>query len=126
MSVHNIRLHIRPDSLARVVCKTTQFRSHTADLLKSLHWLPISERIKYKIASLTFKIIHSGKPSYLAELLTPYQPSRSLRSSGTNFLTIPDIRSSIVRRSFSFIAPTLWNSLPLHLRSCTCITTFQG
>src|SRR3984893_5557082 len=70
------------NSLARVVCKTTKFRSHTADLLKGLHWLPISEPVKYKIASLTFKIIHSGKPSYLAEPLTPYQPSRSLRSSG--------------------------------------------
>jgi len=103
------------NSLARVVCKTTKFRSHTAALLKGLHWLPISERLKYKIASLTSKITHSGKPSYLGKLLMPYQPSRSLRSSGTNLLTIPDIRSSIGRRSFSFTASKLWNSLPLDL-----------
>ena len=121
-----VRLQYVQNSLARVVCNTTKFRSHTATLLKSLHWLPIPERIKFKIASLTFKIINFGKPSYLAELLTSYEPTRTLRSSGTNLLSIPDIRSSMGRRSFSYSAPTLWNSLPPDLRSCTSITTFQG
>ena len=121
-----IRLQYVQNSLARVVCNTTKFHSHTATLLKGLHWLPIPERIKFKIASLTFKVINFGKPSYLAELITSYQPSRSLRSSGTNLLSIPDIRSSIGRRSLSYAAPQLWNSLPPDLRSCTSIATFQG
>ena len=93
---------------------------------KSLHWLPIPERIKFKIASLTFKVINFRKPSYLSELITPYQPSRTLRSSGDNLLSVSDIRSEIGRRSFSYSAPKLWNSLPPDLRSCTCIRTFQG
>jgi len=121
-----VRLQHVQNSLARVVCNTTKFRSHTHTLLKSLHWLPIPERIQFKIASLTFKVIHFGKPSYLAELITSYQPSRNLRSSGTNLLCVPDIRSEIGRRSFSYSAPKLWNSLPPDLRSCTCISTFQG
>jgi len=121
-----VRLQYVQNSLARVVCNTTKFQCHTVTLLKSLHWLPISERIKFKIASLTFKALNFAKPSYLAELITNYQPSRSLRSSGTNLLSIPDIRSSIGRRSFSYTAPKLWNSLPPDLRSCTSITTFQG
>ena len=120
------RLQYVQNYLARVVCNTTKLRSHTATLLKSLHWLPISERIKFKIATLTFKAINFRKPSYLSELLTSYQPSRSLRSSGTNLLSVPDIRSEIGRRSFSYAAPKLWNSLPPDLRSCTCISTFQG
>ena len=99
---------------------------HTHTLLKSLHWLPIPERIQFKIASLTFKVINFGKPSYLDELITSYQPSRNLRSSSTNLLCVPDIRSEIGRRSFSYSAPKLWNSLPPDLRSCTCISTFQG
>jgi len=100
-----VRLQHVQNSLARVVCNTTKFRSHTLTLLKSLHWLPIPERIQFKIASLTFKVIHFGKPSYLAELITSYQPSRNLRSSGTNLLCVPDIRSEIGRRSFSYSAP---------------------
>ena len=121
-----IRLQYVQNSLARVVCNTTKFRSHSASLLKGLHWLPISERIKFKISSVTFKVINYRKPSYQAELIPSYQPSRDLRSSGTNLLSVPNIRSSIGRRSFSFAAPTIWNSLPPDLRSCACITTFQG
>jgi len=121
-----VRLQYVQNALARVVCNTTKLRSHTSNLLKSLHWLPITQRIKFKIASLTFKVINYNKPSYLAELLKPHKPSRSLRSSGTNRLSEPDIRSSIGRRSFEYAAPKLWNSLPQDLRSCTSITTFQG
>ena len=114
------------NSLAQVVYNTTKFRSHTVTLLKNLHWLLLPERIQFKIASLTFKAINFRKPSYLSELITSYQPSRNLRSSGTNLLSVPDIRSEIGRRSFSYAAPKLWNSLPPDLRSCTCISTFQG
>jgi hypothetical protein len=34
-------------------------------------------------------------------------------------LVTPRITSENGRRAFSFSAPTVWNSLPLHLRSCT-------
>src|SRR5437899_13076340 len=118
-----VRLQRVQNSLARVVglCNTTKFRSHTVTLLKSLHWLPIPERIQFKIASLTFKAINFRKPSYLSELITSYQPSRNLHSSGTNLLSVPDILSELGRHSFSYAAPKLWNSLPPDLRSCTCI-----
>ena len=93
----------------------------------SLHWLPISECIKFQIASLPYKaILNYCKPSYLAALLTSYQPLRIFHSSGTNLLSVPDIRSSIGRRSFKFAAPKLWNSLPQDLRSFKCIATFLG
>jgi hypothetical protein len=118
------RLQRVQNALARVVCRSSKFQSHSASLLKSLHWLPVAERIKYKIASLTFKTIHFGKPFYLADLLSPYQPSRNLRSSISNTLIVPDIRTSVGRRSFSFAAPTIWNSLPKSLRFCSSLPVF--
>src|SRR5207244_8464911 len=87
---------------------------------------PSSNMPSYSISLfLTFKAINFRKP-YLSELITSYQPSLNLRSSGTNLLSVSDIRSEIGRRSFSYAAPKLWNSLPPDLRSCTCISTFQG
>ena len=68
------RLQIVQNALARVVCKSSKFRSNTDSLLRSLHWLPIPERIKYKIAVLTFKTRLFSKPSYLFDLLSPYNP----------------------------------------------------
>ena len=45
------------------------------------HWLPISERIKYKTACICYNTITGSAPSYLSEPLHRYSPSRSLRSS---------------------------------------------
>ena len=119
-----IRLQRVQNSLARVVCKSSKRSAHSITLLKTLHWLPIPQRIKYKIALLTYKLLHSGKPSYLADLVSYYQPSRTLRSASSLLLVVPDIRSYVGRRSFSFASPTVWNALPLHLRSCPSISSF--
>ena len=119
-----VKLQRIQNSLARVVCRSSRLQAHSIDLIKSLHWLPIHERIKYKIAVLTFKTMHFAKPSYLADLIYPHQPSRQLRSSNTNLLVVPDIRSALGRRSFSFSAPTVWNSLPVALRSSTNLQSF--
>src|SRR6188768_2433288 len=86
----------------------------------------IPERIQYKIALLTFKTLKFGLPSYLSDLLTLYHPGRTLRSSNLNLLSVPDIRSKIGRRSFSFSAPMVWNSLPCELRSLTCLASFRS
>src|ERR1700730_879772 len=99
------------------VVDTSKDLSHTTTFLKSLHWLPVLVRIKFKIASLTFKVLNFAKPSYLYGLISSYQPTHSLRSSGINLLKVPDIRTKIGTRSFSYAAPTLRNSLPQDLRS---------
>ena len=56
-------------------------RHHHSTLLEKLHWLPISERIKYKVACMCFSAISGSGPAYLPELLHVYTPSRTLRSS---------------------------------------------
>ena len=106
-AVSTIRLQYVQNALARVVCKAPNLQSHNSALLKELHWLPVPERIKFKIAVMTFKTLNSGKPSYLADILSIYTPSRNLRSSGTYLLTIPDLRTTFGRRSFSFAALTV-------------------
>ena len=42
---------------------------HATPLLEKLHWLPISERIKYKVACMCFGAINGSGPAYLSELL---------------------------------------------------------
>ena len=119
-----VRLQRVQNSLARTACCSSRFSSHSADLLKTLHWLPVTERIKFKIATLTFKALHYGKPDYLANLVSYYRPSRTLRSMDSHLLTVPDIRTELGRRSFRYAAPTIWNSLPLHIRTCPTLSLF--
>ena len=50
-------------------------------MLHALHWLPIEQRIEYKLSLLCFKIISHQALICLLELLHLYTPSWQLRSS---------------------------------------------
>ena len=100
--------------------------SVTASILDTLHWLPVRYRIEYKVLLMTFKALHLLAPSYIADLLQFYQPSRTLRSSSDSLLTV---RSAHLRhygdRAFCIAAPRLWNSLPHEMRKCDSLYTFK-
>ena len=42
----------------------------------------------------------------------------------TTVSIVPDIRSEMGRRSFSFASPSIWNSLPQHIRSSDSLSAF--
>ena len=88
-------------------------------LLKQLHWLPIEQKIKYKIACLCYQnITGTACPSVLGcELVQIYIPSRSLRSSSDDrTFRIPVFkRKQHGGRVFCFSAFQIWNSLPFAL-----------
>ena len=72
--------------------------------LRTLHWLPIDVRIKYKLCSLCFGAITSTGPVYLSDLHKIYTPSRQFRSSADiRTLCIPPVNTkSYGERSFSY------------------------
>ena len=100
-------------------------RSSSAPRLKHLHWLPVSARIHFKIALLTFKSLHTIAPSYLSSLIRPYVPSRALRSSSAQRLCVPHVSSVFGSRGFRSAGPAIWNSLPLLVTTCSTIQTFK-
>lgn len=112
------------DTLARVVTKARPL-AHGSTILRSLHWLPIQFRISFKVRLLTFKTLQLQKPSYLHDLLVRATPSRSLRSNKGPLLTVPRVKTVTGSRAFSYCAPTLWNSLPLSLRSLHTVASFR-
>ena len=69
--------------VARAVFKSNKF-DHITPLLKELRWLPIEERIKFKIILILFEALKKQAPNYINDFLSPYKPSRSLRSSTKN------------------------------------------
>ena len=99
---------------------------HVSPALRERYWLPVKQRITYKVAILTFHALHGNSPAYLTELVSLNKLTRNLRSSSQHLLTIPRIDSAAGRRSFSFAAPQVWNSLPLQLRLSTSLTSFRS
>ena len=123
---HNIsRLQRVQNSLARVVCDAP-YRSSANKLRRSLHWLPIAERIIYKIAMLTFNIQLHHKRAYLAELVIDHTPSQSLRSSMKEILVEPRIKTKIAPQAFRSAAYPIWNNRPVKIRTLTFIDGFHN
>ena len=112
------------NAAARVITLTRKY-AHITPVLYNLHWLPIKQRIAYKILLLTFKIIHGQAPSYLSELIAAYNPPRSLRSESQKLLCEQPGRTATYGRYFAAVAPKLWNSLPYSIKDSGTIDQFK-
>ena len=106
-------------------------RDHASPYLHKLHWLPVKQRILYKVFLYVYKCLCGSAPKYLTSSIPLYTQSRSgLRSAlDTTRLTVPKYHNkglkSAFNRSFSLSVPTLWNMLPSDLRSATSVFSFK-
>ncbi len=120
------KLQIVQNAAARVLTRSRKY-DHITPILQSLHWLPIKFRISYKILLLAYKALNDLAPAYLTNLLSRYNPTRSLRSQNSGLLVVPRIAKSIKGgRTFSYLAPKLWNSLPDNVRGSDTLSLFKS
>ena len=133
LSSKNItRLQNIQNCLARFVSGVSRF-SHVSPILKSLHWLPVQQRIIFKTLLLTYKFLTTGKPKYFAPYLSLYTSAVKTRRSNPEkmFLNVPFYSSSVHKskvhfnKSFSYDAPKLWNDLPLEIRTAPKLSCFK-
>ena len=100
------------------------------DITTHFHHLAALEiyhiRVEHSIrnCTITHQALSSKQPIYLYSLLTPARQPRQLRSSNSNLL-YPSVKTYLGTRAFSVAAPTLWNSLPVSVKSVGNITTFR-
>lgn len=93
------------------------FSQHIAPILSALPWMPIKSGITYKIALLTFKVMHQFSPAYLTDLLSKYLLSHSLRSYPAALLSNPKFKARAFGfHAFSISASQLWKLLPVKVR----------
>ena len=109
---------------ARVVSKAER-RNHITPVLRELHWLPVAQRIEFKICLLVFKCVNGIAPEYLSELIHYRENLREHRSSNQKMLHLPASRSSFSDRAFGIMGPKLWNGLDLSVKNCTDVKQFK-
>ena len=119
------QLQLIQNAAARVLTKTRKV-DHITPVLKSLHWLPVPQRIDFKILLLVYKSLNGLGPKYISDLLLHYDPPRPLRSSGTGLLVVPRVRTKQGEAAFSFYAPHIWNKLPENCRSAATLSSFKS
>jgi hypothetical protein len=105
-------------------------RSSITTMMRDLHWLPIEQRIDYKVGTIVFKSLYGNAPEYVKCLFQIKQHSkRNLRSntSQTLQLVVPFTkRKTFADRSISVYGPKLWNSLPTEVKLAGSIENFKS
>jgi hypothetical protein len=132
LSVKDLRrLQAIHNTIARIVMRIPR-RSSASAALKSLHWLPVEFRIKFKIGVLINKALATGKPNYLASQLSPHSSLKNTRRSKPTlrFLKVPSPGPKIISprqlaHSFQQFVPRLWNFFPLSVRTAPTLWVFR-
>ena len=114
--------HTKQTKLAKLVLLNPTLNS--TDRLKKLHWLPIHNRIIFKITLVTYRTLATSNPSYLHHLILRRHAS-SLRSSYTIQLHQQVHKSTLVNRGFSYAFPAVWNALPPQVRAQPSLELFK-
>ena len=118
------RLQKNQNTAARILTFSRK-SCHVTPILQELHWLPVNQRIVFKLLMIVCKFIYNIAPSYLSELLSQYSPTRRLRSGNKQLLQEAKSNRSWGDRSFTIAAPRLWNELPFNIRIAKSITVFK-
>ncbi|KAK0133338.1 RNA-directed DNA polymerase from mobile element jockey [Merluccius polli] len=116
------QLQLIQNAAARVLTRTKR-SEHITPVLKSLHWLPVSYRIDFKVLLLVYKSLNGLGPEYMNDILVEYKPSRALRSTDSGQIVKPRVQTKH-GEAFSCYAAQNWNKLPAELKSApTCNTS---
>ena len=123
---HIRRLQSLQNWAARIIYRLDR-RHDAMPLMRSLHWLPVKQRILYKILLFVYKSFHDEVPEYIKGTLQVYHPVRqNLRSSKDPFqLCYPVSRGRAGDRTFTIAAAKEWNKLPILVKSATSSDRFK-
>ncbi len=95
----------------------TEAWSHITPVLRSLHWLPVTFRIDFKVLLLIYKYLNGLGPKYIADMLTEYKPNRPLSFR---------VHTKQGESAFSCFATRSWNQLPEEIRCAKTLATFKS
>ena len=113
---------------AKVMLGRTKYDSNT-QCLNELHWLPVRKWIQFKILTLTYKCLDCKALVYLRDLLVRLPVRREgLRSEkAVRQLLEPRMKlKTFAARSFSCMAPQLWNQLSEDIKTLDNVDIFKA
>ena len=102
-SCNATRLQYVQNALARFVTGASKY-THITSTLRTLHWLPIIQRIIFKTLVLVYKYLTTGQPKYFAPYLSLYKSAMNTRWSNPKnlFLQVPHHCASIHKSKVPF------------------------
>ena len=103
------RLPTFQNAAAHLFGSVSRWNSVLPVLCDELHWLPIKQRIDFKVGVISFKAMNGPAPSYLVEMFLPILSNPALHQN-----RLAD-RGTLLSRKTRTWASKLFNSLPFFL-----------
>ena len=120
------RLQSIINASARLACALNKYDHITPALRDRLHWLPMQQRITYKLCLLTFKEIQGMGPPYIVELckrVNTIESRRRLCSAAGGQLIVRGLYR-FLKKGVRYAGPSAWNSLPTEWRLSSTNSSF--
>jgi len=117
--VYRLRTNYQPVGIVVPLVTGIRHTDHITPVLQSLHWLPVQQRVTFKLATLVHKCLNGRAPGYhnLADDFCRTGRGRpGSRSATSMMLDIPRMTTSLGDRAFAVAGPRVWNSLPPAIR----------
>lgn len=114
--VTSYRLQKIQNSCCRLVCNLRKF-DHVTPSYRTLGWLRVHSLFRYHFILFLVCILKTSTPAYLSEKLIFRSSIHSVNIREQNKLTMPHHKTAIFRRSFTYQAVKIFNSLSSELIS---------
>jgi len=118
------------NSAGRLICGRNKFDHSSRVLCDRLHWLPVEQRIQYKLCLLVYKAQCGLAPQYLVDVCQPVSAVSGRSSlydrSKRGDLVVVRTETDFGERSFAVSAPLAWNRLPENIRNLQSLQLFNS
>ena len=111
-AIHLRRLQSILNAAARIIIQKRKYDPITATIRDVLHWLPIHQRIEFKLCELVHIVMHHTAPVYLTELcvsVSTHQGRANLHLAARGDLSVATNKGTTnSRRSFAVSGKLKW------------------
>ena len=97
---------------------------HITPYRRDLGWLRVASRRRYFACCMLYKLLHVGRPPYLAKFFLEKTP-RPSRSDRAATLVVPRWNTEYLHNSFHVSTASFWISLPLTITQSSSLASFK-
>ena len=120
---HLNRILILQKRAIRIITNSSPY-SHTPPLFKKLKLLKICDIYKFQNARFMYLFRNNMLPSLFNLYFAQNKSIRIYQTRQSDNYNVPNFKYEFSRSTIKFSGPTLWNSLPEFIKTCSSLSTF--
>ena len=123
--IYKLKLQTLQNRYARMIINAEFLTPHNKQMLQTLHWQSVTQRIQYNTGLMMYKIMNDLAPAYLQSLVEKREVQIVTRYALACPLLIQKPRTDYYKKSFHYQGSLLGNNLPDCVRSSYSLVQYK-